>query len=80
MPDAAGKLQLVKGSANLVFHTLNKLACPYADFPKSMEGRQIKKIPTENAVIPLPRDNLLHMVSLPSAILVPYKHKLQSGK
>eukprot|EP00957_Ditylum_brightwellii_P008934 676266-Ditylum_brightwellii.AAC.1 len=73
-------MQLVKVSANLVFHNFNKLACPYADFPKIMKGKQIKKIPTDNTVIPLPGDNPLHVVSLPLAILMSYEHRLQSGK
>eukprot|EP00957_Ditylum_brightwellii_P008543 648001-Ditylum_brightwellii.AAC.1 len=72
--DAAGKMQPDKVSTNLVFHNFNKLACPYTDFLKSMKGKQIKKIPTDNAVIPLPGDNLLHVVSLPLAILVSYEH------
>eukprot|EP00957_Ditylum_brightwellii_P050399 3821922-Ditylum_brightwellii.AAC.2 len=50
--DAAGKIQPVKVFANLVFHNFNKLACPYAEFPKSMKGETIMKIPTDNAVIP----------------------------
>eukprot|EP00957_Ditylum_brightwellii_P135282 10315347-Ditylum_brightwellii.AAC.1 len=70
----------VKVSTNLVFHNFNKLACPYADFPRNMKGKLIKMIPSNDAVIPLPGDDPLHMVSLPSAILVSYKHKLQSGK
>eukprot|EP00957_Ditylum_brightwellii_P022005 1659913-Ditylum_brightwellii.AAC.1 len=45
-----------------------------------MKGRKIKKIPTDNAVIPPPGDNPLHVVSLPSAISMSYKHGLQSGK
>eukprot|EP00957_Ditylum_brightwellii_P066657 5058797-Ditylum_brightwellii.AAC.1 len=73
-------MQPVKVSANLVFHNLNELAGPYADFPKSMKGKQIEKIPADNAVIPPPGDNPLHVVSLPSAILVLYEHGLQSGK
>eukprot|EP00957_Ditylum_brightwellii_P066306 5033288-Ditylum_brightwellii.AAC.1 len=73
-------MQPVKVSANLVFHYFNKLACPYADFPKSMKGKQIKKIPTDNTVIPLPGDDLLHVVSLPLAILVLYEDGLQSDK
>ena len=52
MSDAAGKMQPVKVSANLVFHNFNELACPYADFLKSMKGKTIKKIPADNAVIP----------------------------
>eukprot|EP00957_Ditylum_brightwellii_P135906 10366191-Ditylum_brightwellii.AAC.1 len=73
-------MQPVKVSANLVFHNFNEMACPYADFPKSMKGKKIKKIPANNAVIPPPGDNLLHVVSLLSAILVSYEHGLQSGK
>eukprot|EP00957_Ditylum_brightwellii_P060628 4603492-Ditylum_brightwellii.AAC.1 len=73
-------MQPVKVSANLVFHNFNELACPYTDFPKSMKGKAIKKIPTDNIVIPPPGDDPLHMVSLPMAILVSYKHGLQSGK
>eukprot|EP00957_Ditylum_brightwellii_P060798 4615726-Ditylum_brightwellii.AAC.1 len=52
--NAAGKMQLAKVSANLVFHNFNRLARLYADFPKSMKGKPIKKIPTDNAVIPCP--------------------------
>eukprot|EP00957_Ditylum_brightwellii_P134310 10239730-Ditylum_brightwellii.AAC.1 len=62
-------MQLVKVSANLVFHNFNKLAQLYADFPKSMKGKQTKKILNDNAVIPLTRDNPLHV-----------EHGLQSGK
>eukprot|EP00957_Ditylum_brightwellii_P132686 10117668-Ditylum_brightwellii.AAC.1 len=50
--DTAGKMQLVKVSANLVFHNFNKLAHPYTDFPRSMKGEQIKKIPSNDTVIP----------------------------
>eukprot|EP00957_Ditylum_brightwellii_P030238 2289322-Ditylum_brightwellii.AAC.1 len=60
--NAAGKMQPIKVSANLVFHNFNKLDCLYADFPKSMKGKLIKKIPNNGAVIPLPRDNLLHVL------------------
>eukprot|EP00957_Ditylum_brightwellii_P112555 8580318-Ditylum_brightwellii.AAC.1 len=60
MSDAAGKMQPVKVSANLVFHNFNELACLYADFPKSMKGKTIKKIPADNAVIPLPGEDPLH--------------------
>ena len=56
-PDAAGKMQPVKVWANLVFHNFNKLARPYADFSKSMKGKTIKKIPADNAVIPLPGED-----------------------
>eukprot|EP00957_Ditylum_brightwellii_P006946 525743-Ditylum_brightwellii.AAC.1 len=73
-------MQLIKVSANLVFHNFNKLACPYTDFTKSMKGKTIKKIPNDNAVILPPGDDLLHVVSLPLAIPVSYKHRLQSGK
>eukprot|EP00957_Ditylum_brightwellii_P177112 13492278-Ditylum_brightwellii.AAC.1 len=57
----AGKMQPVKVSANLIFHNFNKLACLYTDFLKSMKGKTIKKIPTDNAVIPPPRDDPLHV-------------------
>eukprot|EP00957_Ditylum_brightwellii_P052803 4003413-Ditylum_brightwellii.AAC.1 len=73
-------MQPVKVSTNLVFHNFNELACSYADFPKSMKGKQIKKIPNDNAVIPPPGDDPLHVVSLPSAIPVSYEHGLQSDK
>eukprot|EP00957_Ditylum_brightwellii_P182525 13903568-Ditylum_brightwellii.AAC.1 len=73
-------MQPVKVSANLVFHNFNKLACPYADFPKNMKGKLIKKIPNNDTVIPPPGDNPLHVVSPPLAILVLYEHGLQSGK
>eukprot|EP00957_Ditylum_brightwellii_P096883 7378487-Ditylum_brightwellii.AAC.1 len=73
-------MQLVKVSSNLVFHNFNELACLYTDFPKSMKGKTIKKIPTDNAVILLPRDDPLHVVSLPLASPVSYEHRLQSGK
>eukprot|EP00957_Ditylum_brightwellii_P136961 10444680-Ditylum_brightwellii.AAC.1 len=73
-------MQPVKVSANLVFHNFNKLACPYADFPKSMKGTTIKKIPADNNVITSHGEDPLHVVSLPSAILVSYEHGLQSGK
>eukprot|EP00957_Ditylum_brightwellii_P198844 15156388-Ditylum_brightwellii.AAC.1 len=73
-------MQWVKVSANLVFHNFNELAHPYADFPKGMKGKTIKKIPADNAVIPPPGDDPLHVVSLPLAILVSYKRALQSGK
>eukprot|EP00957_Ditylum_brightwellii_P029838 2257108-Ditylum_brightwellii.AAC.1 len=76
--NAAGNMQPVKVSANLVFHNFNKLACLYTDFPRSMKGKQIKKIPSNDNVIPLHGDGPLHMVSLPSAILVLYAHRLQS--
>eukprot|EP00957_Ditylum_brightwellii_P005840 444471-Ditylum_brightwellii.AAC.1 len=58
-------MQPVKVSANLVFHNFNKLARLYTYFLKSIKGKQIKKILTDNAVIPLPGDNPLHVVSLP---------------
>eukprot|EP00957_Ditylum_brightwellii_P119343 9104462-Ditylum_brightwellii.AAC.1 len=45
-----------------------------------MKGKTIKKIPADNAVILSPGEDLLHVVSLPSAIPVSYKHRLQSGK
>eukprot|EP00957_Ditylum_brightwellii_P088753 6758949-Ditylum_brightwellii.AAC.1 len=45
-----------------------------------MKGKQIKKIPSNGAVIPLHGDSPLHMVSLSLAILVLYTHGLQSGK
>eukprot|EP00957_Ditylum_brightwellii_P062872 4769972-Ditylum_brightwellii.AAC.1 len=45
-----------------------------------MKGKQIKKIPNDNAVIPPPGDDPLHVVSLPLAIPVLYEHGLQSGK
>eukprot|EP00957_Ditylum_brightwellii_P188327 14337734-Ditylum_brightwellii.AAC.1 len=45
-------MQPVKVSANLVFHNFNELARLYADFPKGMKGKTIKKIPADNAVIP----------------------------
>eukprot|EP00957_Ditylum_brightwellii_P051389 3897050-Ditylum_brightwellii.AAC.1 len=45
-----------------------------------MKGKQIKKIPSNDAVIPLHRDSLLHVVSLPSAMSVLHTHRLQSGK
>eukprot|EP00957_Ditylum_brightwellii_P074421 5654390-Ditylum_brightwellii.AAC.1 len=45
-----------------------------------MKGKTIKKIPADNAVIPPPREDPLHVVSLPLTILVSYKHGLQSGK
>eukprot|EP00957_Ditylum_brightwellii_P100644 7671395-Ditylum_brightwellii.AAC.1 len=45
-------MQPVKVSANLVFHNFNELAHPYADFPKTMKGKAIKKITADNAVIP----------------------------
>eukprot|EP00957_Ditylum_brightwellii_P179739 13692187-Ditylum_brightwellii.AAC.1 len=80
MSNAAGKMQPVKGSANLVFHNFKELARPYADFPKAMKGKAIKKIPADNAVIPPPGEDTLHIVSLPLAIPVSYKHGLQSGK
>eukprot|EP00957_Ditylum_brightwellii_P167404 12744437-Ditylum_brightwellii.AAC.1 len=32
--NAAGKMQPIKVSDNLVFHSFNELACPYADFHK----------------------------------------------
>eukprot|EP00957_Ditylum_brightwellii_P011404 862180-Ditylum_brightwellii.AAC.1 len=73
-------MQPVKVSANLVFHNFNELARPYADFSKSMKGKTIKKIPADNAVISPPGEDPLHVVSLSSAILVSYKHGLQSGK
>eukprot|EP00957_Ditylum_brightwellii_P192929 14689842-Ditylum_brightwellii.AAC.1 len=73
-------MQPAKVSANLVFHNFNELTCPYTDFPKSTKGKQIKKIPNDNAVIPPPGDNPLHVVSLPLAIPVSYEHGLQSGK
>eukprot|EP00957_Ditylum_brightwellii_P168977 12862167-Ditylum_brightwellii.AAC.1 len=73
-------MQPIKVSANLVFHNFNELAHPYADFPKSMKGETIKKIPADNAVIPPPGEDSLHVVSLPLAIPVLYKHGLQSGK
>eukprot|EP00957_Ditylum_brightwellii_P012370 934343-Ditylum_brightwellii.AAC.1 len=78
--NATGKMQPVKVSANRVFHNFNELACPYTDFPKSMKGKTIKKIPADNTVIPLPGDDPLHVVSLPLSIPVLYKHGLQSGK
>ena len=78
--DAAGKMQPVKVSANLVFHNFNELARPYTDFPETMKGKAIKKIPADNAVIPPPGEDTVHVVSLPLAILVSYKHGLQSGK
>eukprot|EP00957_Ditylum_brightwellii_P075773 5758729-Ditylum_brightwellii.AAC.1 len=67
-------MQLVKVSANLVFHNFNRLAWPYTDFPKSMKGKLIKKIPSNDAVIPLHGDGPLHMVALPLAIPVSYAH------
>eukprot|EP00957_Ditylum_brightwellii_P035690 2706370-Ditylum_brightwellii.AAC.1 len=73
-------MQPVKVSANLVFDNFNKLAHPYTDFPKSMKGKLIKKIPSNDAVISLHGDDSLHMVSLPLAIPVLYKYGLQSGK
>eukprot|EP00957_Ditylum_brightwellii_P140323 10691597-Ditylum_brightwellii.AAC.1 len=45
-----------------------------------MKGKLIKKIPSNDAVIPLHGDGLLHVVSLPSTIPVSYEHGLQSGK
>eukprot|EP00957_Ditylum_brightwellii_P033744 2557178-Ditylum_brightwellii.AAC.1 len=78
--DAAGKMQPVKVSANLVFHNFNKLACLHTEFLKSMKGKLIKKIPSDDTVIPLHRDGPLHTVSLPLAIPVSYEHGLQSGK
>eukprot|EP00957_Ditylum_brightwellii_P109261 8334206-Ditylum_brightwellii.AAC.1 len=45
-----------------------------------MKGKQIKKIPNNDAIIPLHGDSLLRMVSLPLAIPVSYMHRLQSGK
>eukprot|EP00957_Ditylum_brightwellii_P021146 1593873-Ditylum_brightwellii.AAC.1 len=45
-----------------------------------MKGNTIKKIPADNAVIPPPGEDPLHVVSLPLAIPVSYKHGLQSGK
>eukprot|EP00957_Ditylum_brightwellii_P028726 2169741-Ditylum_brightwellii.AAC.1 len=45
-----------------------------------MKGKLIKKIPNNDAVIPLPGDDPLHVVSLPLAIPVLYEHRLQSGK
>eukprot|EP00957_Ditylum_brightwellii_P166099 12645820-Ditylum_brightwellii.AAC.1 len=47
--DAAGKMKPVKVFANLVFYNFNKLAHPYIDFPRSMKGKQIKKIPSNDA-------------------------------
>eukprot|EP00957_Ditylum_brightwellii_P056040 4247113-Ditylum_brightwellii.AAC.1 len=61
MSNAAGKMQPVKASANLVFHNFTKLAHLYTDFPRSMKGKQIKKIPSNDVVIPLHRDGLLHV-------------------
>eukprot|EP00957_Ditylum_brightwellii_P066399 5040968-Ditylum_brightwellii.AAC.1 len=43
MSNAAGKMQPVKVSVNLVFHNFNELTCPYAESPKSMKGKLIKK-------------------------------------
>eukprot|EP00957_Ditylum_brightwellii_P168192 12804050-Ditylum_brightwellii.AAC.1 len=65
MSDAAGKMQPVKVSVNLVFHDFNKLAQLYTDFPNNMKRKLIKKIPSNGTVIPLYRDSPLHMVSLP---------------
>eukprot|EP00957_Ditylum_brightwellii_P063954 4851755-Ditylum_brightwellii.AAC.2 len=45
-----------------------------------MEGSEIKKISRADSVFPLPRDDPMHVVSLPSTILVPYAHGLQLGK
>eukprot|EP00957_Ditylum_brightwellii_P055116 4177566-Ditylum_brightwellii.AAC.1 len=59
--DAAGKMQPVKVSATQIFHTFNELACLHSDLPKNMKGKQIKKIPNDDAVIPLPGNNLLHV-------------------
>eukprot|EP00957_Ditylum_brightwellii_P169191 12878287-Ditylum_brightwellii.AAC.1 len=73
-------MQPVKVSANLVFRNFNKLAQLYTNFPKSMKGELIKKIPSNDAAIPLYRDAPLHMVSLPLEIPVSYEHGLQSGK
>eukprot|EP00957_Ditylum_brightwellii_P164306 12508678-Ditylum_brightwellii.AAC.1 len=41
--DAAGKIQLMKVSANQIFHNFNELAHPYSDLPKNIKGKQIKK-------------------------------------
>eukprot|EP00957_Ditylum_brightwellii_P009717 732740-Ditylum_brightwellii.AAC.1 len=67
-------MQPVKVSTNPVFHNFNEMACPYADLPKSMKGKTIKKIPADNALIPLPGEDPLHVVSLPLAIPVLYEH------
>eukprot|EP00957_Ditylum_brightwellii_P157673 12001264-Ditylum_brightwellii.AAC.1 len=61
MSNAAGKMQLVKVSTTLVFHNFNKLAHLYTDFPRSMKGKHIKKIPSSDAVIPMHRDGPLHV-------------------
>eukprot|EP00957_Ditylum_brightwellii_P002628 202170-Ditylum_brightwellii.AAC.1 len=65
MFDAVGNMQL--------------LACPYRNLPKA-KGSEIKKIPITDSVLTLPGDDLMHVVSLPLSIPVPYAHRLQLGK
>eukprot|EP00957_Ditylum_brightwellii_P194095 14781410-Ditylum_brightwellii.AAC.1 len=40
---------------------LQRTGSPYADFPKSMKGKIIKKIPADSDVIPLPGEDPLHV-------------------
>eukprot|EP00957_Ditylum_brightwellii_P059167 4490222-Ditylum_brightwellii.AAC.1 len=79
-PNAMGKMQLVKVSATQIFHSFNKLACPYSNLPKTMKGSEIKKIPYTDSLLPPPRDGPMHTVSLPLAIMVLYAHELHLGK
>eukprot|EP00957_Ditylum_brightwellii_P206929 15350632-Ditylum_brightwellii.AAC.1 len=74
MSDAAGKMQPVKVSATQIFHNFNEMTCPYSDLLKAMKGSEIKKIPSADSVLPLPGDDMIHMVSCPLAIPVPYAH------
>eukprot|EP00957_Ditylum_brightwellii_P108536 8278330-Ditylum_brightwellii.AAC.1 len=69
--DTAGKMQPVKVSANQISHNFDKL---------EYEGKQVKKILSNDTAIPLHGDDPLHVISLPSAILVSYAHGMQSGK
>eukprot|EP00957_Ditylum_brightwellii_P101397 7727297-Ditylum_brightwellii.AAC.1 len=73
-------MQPVNVSANQIFHNFNKMACPYSALPKNIKGKQIKKIPNNDAIILPHGDSPLHVVHLPSAIPVSYAHRLQSGK
>eukprot|EP00957_Ditylum_brightwellii_P090378 6882453-Ditylum_brightwellii.AAC.1 len=45
-----------------------------------MKGKTIKKISADNAVIPPPREDPLHVVSFPSAIPVLYEHRLNDSE
>eukprot|EP00957_Ditylum_brightwellii_P126518 9643158-Ditylum_brightwellii.AAC.1 len=73
-------MQPVKLSATQIFHNFDKIVFPYSDFPKSIKGAEIKKIPSADTVLPPNGNGWLHVVSLPSAIPVSYLHGLQLGK